>query len=153
MACQAQQARHGTASLNLIILWDCVSFRVMEWTLPKYSESHGMSSLFRGITKTVPSQFRGIFSERNFDGNPISDCSLCKRNFDDRPIVEGKKFKLIHLQTESNALTGLTEVPIWANSPRYLCEKDQGEQKYSCLKQMNHVLFLCSISEPKLVSF
>jgi hypothetical protein len=29
-----------------------------------------MSTLFRGITKTVPSLFRGIFSERNFDGNP-----------------------------------------------------------------------------------
>ncbi len=47
-----------------------VPFRVTEWTLPKYSESHGMSTLFRGITKTVPSLFRGIFSERNFDGNP-----------------------------------------------------------------------------------
>ncbi len=41
----------------------------MEWTLLKYSESHGMSSLFLRITKTVPSLFRGIFSERNFDGN------------------------------------------------------------------------------------
>jgi hypothetical protein len=29
-----------------------------------------MSTLFRGITKTVPSLFRGIFSEQNFDGNP-----------------------------------------------------------------------------------
>jgi hypothetical protein len=26
--------------------------------------------LFRGITKTVPSLFRGFFSELNFDGNP-----------------------------------------------------------------------------------
>jgi hypothetical protein len=29
-----------------------------------------MSTFFRGITKTVPSLFGGIFSERNFDGNP-----------------------------------------------------------------------------------
>jgi hypothetical protein len=29
-----------------------------------------MSTFFRGITKTVPSLFRGIFSEQNFDGNP-----------------------------------------------------------------------------------
>ncbi len=48
-----------------------VSFRVTEWTLLKYSEPHGMSTLFRGITKTVPSLFRGIFSEQNSDGNPI----------------------------------------------------------------------------------
>jgi hypothetical protein len=31
-----------------------------------------MSTLFREMTKTVPSLFRGIFSERNFDGNPSS---------------------------------------------------------------------------------
>ncbi len=55
-----------------------VSFRVMEWTLPKYSESHGMSTLFRGITKTVPSLFRGIFSERNFDGNPSINSPIYK---------------------------------------------------------------------------
>jgi hypothetical protein len=34
------------------------------------TEFRGMSTFFRGITKTVPSLFRGIFSERNFDGNP-----------------------------------------------------------------------------------
>jgi hypothetical protein len=39
-------------------------------TLLRHSELHGMHTLFRGITKNVPSQFRGIFSERNFDGNP-----------------------------------------------------------------------------------
>jgi hypothetical protein len=43
-----------------------VSFRVTEWTLPKYSESHGISTLFRGIMKTVPSLFRGIFSKAKF---------------------------------------------------------------------------------------
>jgi hypothetical protein len=58
------------ASLNFNISRNPVPFRVMEWTLPKYSESHGMSTLFRGMTKTIPSLFRGIFSERNFDGNP-----------------------------------------------------------------------------------
>jgi hypothetical protein len=45
----------------------------MEWTLPKYSESHGMSTLFHRITKTVPSLFHEIFLERNFDGNPTSN--------------------------------------------------------------------------------
>jgi hypothetical protein len=39
----------------------------------EHSEPHGMSTLFRGITKTVPSLFRGIFSERNSDGNFNSD--------------------------------------------------------------------------------
>jgi hypothetical protein len=39
-------------------------------TVPRHSESNGISTLFCGITKTVPSLFRGIFSERNFDGNP-----------------------------------------------------------------------------------
>jgi hypothetical protein len=34
------------------------------------TEFRGMSTFFRGITKTVPSLFRGIFSERNFHGNP-----------------------------------------------------------------------------------
>jgi hypothetical protein len=51
------------------------SLRVTEWTLPKYSESHGMSTLF-GITKTVPGVFRRIFSEQNFDGNPNSHSKL-----------------------------------------------------------------------------
>ncbi len=49
------------ASLNFIISRNSVPFQVMEWTLPKYSESHGMSTLFHGITKTVLSLFRGIF--------------------------------------------------------------------------------------------
>jgi hypothetical protein len=53
-----------------------VPFRVTEWTLPRHSESHGMSTLFRGITKTVPSLFRGIFSEQNFDGNPNLSCPV-----------------------------------------------------------------------------
>ncbi len=57
------------ALLNSNISRNSVSFRVMEWTLPKCSESHGMSTLFRGITKTISRLFRGIFSERNFDGN------------------------------------------------------------------------------------
>jgi hypothetical protein len=40
-----------------------VSFRVTEWTLPKYLESHGMSSLFRRIKKncseSIPRNFFG----------------------------------------------------------------------------------------------
>jgi hypothetical protein len=43
-----------------------IPFRI----IPKYLESHGISTLFCGITKTVPCLFCGIFSERNFDGNP-----------------------------------------------------------------------------------
>ncbi len=41
--------------------------------LPWNSECLGMSAFFRGITETVPSLFRGIFSERNSVPNPISD--------------------------------------------------------------------------------
>jgi hypothetical protein len=42
-----------------------------------------MSTLFRGITETVPSPFRGIFSERNSVPNPscrvthFENCRLC----------------------------------------------------------------------------
>jgi hypothetical protein len=39
-----------------------ISFRVTEWTLPKYSESHGISTLFCGIMETVLCLFCGIFS-------------------------------------------------------------------------------------------
>jgi hypothetical protein len=60
------------ALLNLIISWDSVSFRVMEWTLPTYSESHRMSTLFRGRMKTVPSLFREFFR------NEISMATLTK---------------------------------------------------------------------------
>ncbi len=35
-----------------------------------FSEFCSMSTLFRRITKTVPSLFRRIFSKQNFDGNP-----------------------------------------------------------------------------------
>jgi hypothetical protein len=31
----------------------------------------GMSTFFRGITESIPSLFRGIFSERNSVANPI----------------------------------------------------------------------------------
>jgi hypothetical protein len=34
------------------------------------AEIGGMSTFFRGITETIPSLFRGIFSERNFVPNP-----------------------------------------------------------------------------------
>jgi hypothetical protein len=48
-----------------------VPFRASESALPRNSECLGMSALFRGITETVPSLFRGIFSERNSVSNPI----------------------------------------------------------------------------------
>jgi hypothetical protein len=41
-----------------------VPFRASELALPRNSECLGMSTFFRGITETVPSLFRGIFSER-----------------------------------------------------------------------------------------
>ncbi len=48
-----------------------VSFQASELALPRNSECLGMSTFFRGITETVPSLFRGIFSERNSVPNPI----------------------------------------------------------------------------------
>jgi hypothetical protein len=48
-----------------------VWFRISKLALLMNTEFRGMSTFFRGITKTVPSLFRGISSERNFDGNPI----------------------------------------------------------------------------------
>jgi hypothetical protein len=47
-----------------------VRFRTTKLALLMNTEFRGMSTFFRGITKTVPSLFRGIFPERNFDGNP-----------------------------------------------------------------------------------
>jgi hypothetical protein len=47
-----------------------VPFRASELALPRNSECLGMSAFFRGITETVPSIFRGIFSERNSVPNP-----------------------------------------------------------------------------------
>ncbi len=42
-----------------------VPFRASELAFPRKSECLGMSTFFRGITETVPSLFRGIFSEQN----------------------------------------------------------------------------------------
>jgi hypothetical protein len=53
-----------------------VPFRASELALPRNSECLGMSAFFRGITETVPSLFRGIFSERNSVPNPKSDGCL-----------------------------------------------------------------------------
>jgi hypothetical protein len=53
-----------------------VPFRASELTLPRKSEYLGMSTFFRGITETIPSLFRGIFSERNSVPNPSSMCRL-----------------------------------------------------------------------------
>ncbi len=47
-----------------------VPFRASELALPRNSECFGMSTFFRGITETIPSLFRGIFSERNSVPNP-----------------------------------------------------------------------------------
>jgi hypothetical protein len=47
-----------------------VPFRFSELALPRKSECLGMSTFFRGIRETIPSLFRGIFSERNSVPNP-----------------------------------------------------------------------------------
>jgi hypothetical protein len=47
-----------------------VPFRASELALPRKSECLGMNTFFRGITETVPSLFRGIFSEQNYVPNP-----------------------------------------------------------------------------------
>jgi hypothetical protein len=47
-----------------------IPFRSSELALPRKSECLGMSTFFRGITETIPSLFRGIFSERNSVPNP-----------------------------------------------------------------------------------
>jgi hypothetical protein len=48
-----------------------VPFRASELALPRNSECLGMGIFFRGITETVPSLFRRIFSERNSVTNPM----------------------------------------------------------------------------------
>jgi hypothetical protein len=48
-----------------------VPFLASELALPRNSECLGMSTFFRGITETVLSLFRGIFSERTLAGMPM----------------------------------------------------------------------------------
>ncbi len=45
----------------------------LETGYSEYTEFRERSTFFHGITKTVPSVFRGIISEHNFDGNPNPD--------------------------------------------------------------------------------
>jgi hypothetical protein len=47
--------------------------------LPRNSELLGRSAFFRGITETIPSIFRGIFSERNSVPNPICKTFIGKK--------------------------------------------------------------------------
>jgi hypothetical protein len=49
-----------------------VPFRseLRNWLFPRNSECLGISVFFRGITETVSSLFRGIFSEQNYIPNP-----------------------------------------------------------------------------------
>ena len=57
-----------------------IPFRASELALPRNSECLGMRAFFRGITETVPSLFRGIFSERNSVPNPtckVQQLGLC----------------------------------------------------------------------------
>jgi hypothetical protein len=56
--------------------YHAVPFRASELALPRNSECLGMRAFFRGITETVPSLFRGIFSERNSVPNPTHGSKL-----------------------------------------------------------------------------
>ncbi len=59
----------------LLLFWFAefcsVLFGTLEWANMRHTEFRERSTIFRGITKTVPSLFLGIFSERNFYGNHI----------------------------------------------------------------------------------
>ncbi len=57
-----------------------VPFRASELALPRNSECLGTSAFFRGITETVPSLFRGIFSERNYVPNPSPTSCRPRKN-------------------------------------------------------------------------
>jgi hypothetical protein len=50
-----------------------VLFQTTKLNLSINTEFHGMSTFFRGITKTVPSLFCRIFTVQNFDGNPSTE--------------------------------------------------------------------------------
>ena len=55
-------------SLNFILLRNSVPFRSVrasELALPRDPEGLGISTFFQGLTETVLSLFRGIFSEQN----------------------------------------------------------------------------------------
>jgi hypothetical protein len=61
-----QSDQRGCASfVKLYFFAEFLSFlfRASELALPRNSECLGMSTFFRGITETVPSLFRGIFSD------------------------------------------------------------------------------------------
>ncbi len=73
--------------------WNFVPFRASELALPRNSEYLGMSTFFRGITETVPSLFRGIFSERNSVPNPRSE----GRVFDSRWAQKLPKMPRLHI--------------------------------------------------------
>jgi hypothetical protein len=62
------------AGFFVTLIYSChfLPFRASESTLPETLECLGMSTFFRGITKPIPSLFRGVFSEQNSVANPIS---------------------------------------------------------------------------------
>jgi hypothetical protein len=60
----------AAVSSNLYFPRNFIPFRASELALPWNSECLGMSAFFCGITETVLSLFRGIFSERNSVPNP-----------------------------------------------------------------------------------
>ncbi len=59
-----------SVKLHFFAEFRSVPFRASELAFPRNSECLGMSTFFRGITETIPSLFRGIFSERNSVPNP-----------------------------------------------------------------------------------
>jgi hypothetical protein len=75
-----------SVKLHYCVEFRSVPFRASELALPRNSECLGMSTFFRGITETVPSLFRGIFSERNSVPNPISN-PCTQASTDSEPLV------------------------------------------------------------------
>ncbi len=64
-------------------------FRASELTLPETSECLGMSTFFRGITETILSLFRGIFSERYSAANLVYQGLESAKDFYKRFFVSG----------------------------------------------------------------
>ncbi len=60
-----------------------VPCRTSEWAVPRHMELRERNTFFHGITKIVPSLYRRIFSERNFDGHPTPlTCQVFRSYFD-----------------------------------------------------------------------
>jgi hypothetical protein len=96
-------------------------FRTSEWVIPRHTEFREISTFFRGITKTVPSLFRGICSERNFDGNPICAYAGEEVWLYNTPISED----CLYLSVTRPAHKSATPLPVMVG---LLCFHQRGER-------------------------